>query len=57
MNSPKSFNTQNNIRVNEKELGHKNLSVARKTRRYFIAFLFLAIVNYFLPYYRQTIPI
>lgn len=57
MNRPKPFNTQHNIRVYEKEFGHKNLTVARKARKYFIAFLFLAIVNYFLPYYRQAIPI
>lgn len=55
---PKAFSTQDNIRVCEKNFVRKNLTVAGKTRTLVThSFLFLAIVNYFLPYNRQTIQI
>lgn len=61
MNRPKPFSTQHNIRVSEKKISCKNLTVARKTRsncnNTFYSLLFLAIVNYFLPSNRQTIQI
>lgn len=61
MSRPKPFSTQHNISVCEKNLVHKNLTVAGKTRsnfsNTFYSFLFLAIVNYFLPYNGQTIQI
>lgn len=58
---PKPFSTQHNIGVCEKNIVRKNLTGAGKTRsnfnNTFYSFLFLAIVNYFLPYNRQTIQI